>query len=90
MSEVKIIQTTPLELSSMISESVKTELEKFKKELSKSNSDEILLTREETCELLSINLSTLWSYTKKGKLPSKKIGNRVYYLKSEVLEALNS
>lgn len=90
MSEVKIIQTTPLELSSMISESVKRELEKFKKELSKSNSDEILLTREETCELLSINLSTLWSYTKKGKLPSKKIGNRVYYLKSEVLEALNS
>jgi len=89
MSEVKIIQTTPLELSSMISESVKRELEKFKKELSKSNSDEILLTREETCEFLSINLSTLWSYTKKGKLPSKKIGNRVYYLKSEILSALN-
>ena len=90
MNEVKIIQTTPSEISSIISESIRTELEKFKKELEKSNSDEILLTREETCELLSINLSTLWSYTKKGKLPSKKIGNRVYYLKSEVLEALNS
>jgi predicted DNA-binding transcriptional regulator AlpA len=90
MSEVKIIQTTPSEISSIVSESVKKELEKFKLELAKSNSNENLLTREETCELLSINLSTLWSYTKKGKLPSKKIGNRVYYLKSEILEALNS
>lgn len=90
MSEVKIIQTTPSEISSIVSESIRTELEKFKKEFAKSNSDDTLLTREETCELLSINLSTLWSYTKKGKLPSKKIGNRVYYLKSEVLEALNS
>lgn len=90
MSEVKIIQTTPSELSSLISDSVKKELENFKRELSKSNSSEDLLTREETCELLSINLSTLWSYTKTGKLPSKKIGNRVYYLKSEILEALNS
>jgi len=90
MSEVKIIHTTPSELSSLISDSVKKELENFKLELSKSNSNEELLTREETCKLLSINLTTLWSYTKKGKLPSKKIGNRVYYLKSEILEALNS
>ncbi|MGS2727522.1 helix-turn-helix transcriptional regulator [Psychroserpens sp. BH13MA-6] len=90
MSEVKIIQTTPSELSSLISSSVKKELENFKLELDKSNSSEDLLTREETCKLLSINLSTLWSYTKKGKLPSKKIGNRVYYLKSEILNALNA
>ncbi|MGG5486908.1 helix-turn-helix transcriptional regulator [Gaetbulibacter sp. PBL-D1] len=90
MSEVKIIQTTPSELSTLISDSVKKELENFKKELSKTDNSDSLLTREETCQLLSINLSTLWSYTKKGKLPSKKIGNRVYYLKSEILKALNS
>lgn len=88
MSKVEIIQITPSELFSIVSDSVKKELDKFKQELDLSNSNEILLTREETCNLLSINLSTLWSYTKKGKLPSKKIGNRVYYLKSEILEAL--
>ncbi|MCT4662912.1 MAG: helix-turn-helix domain-containing protein [Tissierellales bacterium] len=90
MSQVKIIQTTPSELSSLISDSVKKELDKFKLELKKSNSNDDLLTREEACKLLNINFTTLWSHTKKGKLPSKKIGNRVYYLKSEILEALNS
>ncbi|WP_431107733.1 helix-turn-helix domain-containing protein [Winogradskyella poriferorum] len=90
MNEVKIVQTTTSELSHLISDSIKKELENFKLELSKSNFNEVILTREEACKLLSIDLTTLWSYTKKGKLPSRKIGNRVYYLKSEILEVLNS
>lgn len=90
MSEVKIIQTTPSELCSIVSNSVKKVLEEFHKEQSKSNSKDILLSRQETCDFLGINLSTLWHWTKKEKLTSKKIGNRVYYLKSDILEALNS
>ena len=30
------------------------------------------------------------NFLNKNKLNSKKIGNRVYYLKSEILEALNT
>lgn len=37
-----------------------------------------LLTRDEVCQLLKINRTTLWSYTKQKKLKSYGIGNRVY------------
>lgn len=47
-----------------------------------------LLTRLEVCKLLSINKTTLWKHTKSGKLKSLGLGNRVYYMKSEVLEAV--
>jgi hypothetical protein len=47
-----------------------------------------LLTRLEVCKLLSINKTTLWKHTKSGKLKSLGLGNRVYYKKSEVLDAV--
>lgn len=47
-----------------------------------------LLTRQETADLLNINVATLWRYTKNGKLKSYGIGNRVYYKLSEVLESV--
>jgi excisionase family DNA binding protein len=46
------------------------------------------IKREEACELLSINLSSLWKHTKSGKLKSYGIGNRVLYKRTEVLEAV--
>jgi excisionase family DNA binding protein len=47
-----------------------------------------LLTREEVCQLLNINKTTLWNYTKKDMLKSYGIGSRVYYKRDEVIEAL--
>ena len=52
-----------------------------------ANEDE-LLTREQACKLLSINKTTLWKHTKSGKLKSLGLGNRVYYKKNEVLQAV--
>lgn len=49
---------------------------------------EELLTRKKTCQILSINLSTLWVWTKKGRLKSYGCGNRVYYKRSEVEAAV--
>jgi predicted site-specific integrase-resolvase len=45
-----------------------------------------ILTRKETAELLNINLSTLWSWSKAGKLTSYGLGNKVFYKYSEILE----
>ncbi len=42
------------------------------------------LTRTEVKELLKVDLSTIHYWTKKGKLKSYGIGNRVYYKRSEV------
>lgn len=47
-----------------------------------------LITRDEVCKLLSFNKTSLWKHTKSGKLKSYGIGNRVYYKRNEVLEAV--
>ncbi|MGB5981419.1 MAG: helix-turn-helix domain-containing protein [Nonlabens sp.] len=47
-----------------------------------------LLTREQTAELLSISLGTLWSWTRKGILVSYRIGNKIMYKQTEVYASL--
>lgn len=46
------------------------------------------LTRNELAELLKCDISTIHNWTKKGKLISYGIGNRVYYKRNEVENAL--
>jgi excisionase family DNA binding protein len=46
------------------------------------------ITREQACELLSINKTSLWKHTKSGRLKSYGIGNRVLYRRDEVLQAV--
>ncbi|MCM8568899.1 helix-turn-helix domain-containing protein [Gramella jeungdoensis] len=47
-----------------------------------------LLTRQETANFFSIDLSTLHNWTNQGKLQSYGIGNRKYYKLSEIEGAL--
>ena len=76
------------DLKDLIKESVKSQLDDFAKELKVYNPDE-LLTREQTCEFLQIDSSTLWHWTNKGKVTAYGIGgNRRYYKKAELLESL--
>lgn len=49
---------------------------------------EQLLTREETCEFLKINSSTLWAWTNKSKVKAYAIGSRRYYKRSELMDCL--
>ena len=49
---------------------------------------EILLSRNEAAQLLSISLVSLWSLSKENIIPSYKIGKSVRYKKHEVLLAL--
>jgi excisionase family DNA binding protein len=53
-----------------------------------TNEQDILLTREETAKLFSISLVTLWEWTRKDIIPAYRIGNKVRYKKTEVLNAL--
>ena len=79
------INTT--DLTQLIKDGVKSQLEDFKKTLNTHNPDE-LLTREQTCKFLQIDSSTLWAWTNKGKVKAYGIGNRRYYKKAELLESL--
>lgn len=60
----------------------------LKKQKNTSKDDEVLLTRENTAEMLSISLVTLWKYTKDDIIPAYRIGTKVRYKKSEILLAL--
>ncbi len=57
-------------------------------QLQQKKHQEQLLTRTETAKYLKVDISTLWNWTKKGKLKAYGIGNRVYYKKNEIDEAL--
>lgn len=88
MKTIHLIEMTPEQLADLINEGVKSQLQEFKKELVKNTAGDELMTREETCKFLSVDSSTLWTWTKKGKVTAYGIGNRRYYKRSELLEAL--
>ena len=78
---------SPETLTELIKEGLKSQLEDFKNNFNTHSSDE-LFTREQTCEFLQIDSSTLWHWTNKGKVIAYGIGNRRYYKKAELLECL--
>lgn len=84
---IQLIQLTPTELINAFENSVNIKLEELKTSFQPKEPEE-LLTRSETSALLKINLTTLWNYTKQGKLISYGIGNRVYYKHAEVMQSI--
>jgi hypothetical protein len=84
-----LTQTSPKELSELIAEGVRKQIEAFKNEILAKDANDELMTREQACEFLQINPSTIWSWSKRGKVTAYGIsGNRRYYKRSELLEAL--
>lgn len=47
-----------------------------------------LVDTKQACELLNISRSSLVRYCNNGFLPKKKVGNRVFFLKSDVLNLI--
>lgn len=46
-----------------------------------------LLTPDETAKVLKVSKVTVWDWNKRGILQSRRIGNQVRYLRSEVMAA---
>jgi hypothetical protein len=86
-NSILLQNVSPEKFTELMTNVFKTQLEDFKKSLNTQNSDE-LLTREQTCDFLQIDSSTLWHWTNKGKVVAYGIGNRRYYKKAELLECL--
>jgi hypothetical protein len=76
------------QLQQLIGTSVKNGILELQKELQIKDDTEDLLTREETCNFLKIDSSTLWAWTNKGKVTAYGIGARRYYKRSELLQCL--
>mgnify|MGYP000660210942 FL=1 len=54
----------------------------------KSNSQSEFLSRKEVAKLFGVSLTTIWSWGKKGILSPKRIGNRILFVKSQVLDSV--
>lgn len=87
MQGIQILGITPEQLRTAISSDLKNQLDEIKRNFEPKRPTEFL-TRSETSALLKINLSTLYLWTKKGKLQSYGISGKVYYKRSEVESAL--
>ena len=68
----------------------------IREELSKKNPEQtldVLLTRQETADLLKVHPNTVSEWAKHGILNKSKMGNRDYYKRSEIfarMEELNN
>ena len=76
------------QLQQLINTSVKNGIQEFQNEIQSKDNSEELLTREQTCDFLKIDSSTLWAWTNKQKVKAYGIGARRYYKRSELLECL--
>ena len=85
---VQIEDISVEELTEIIAEKLVDKLEKRIATLISKQNDEELLTRTETAKILKVELTTLWSWTKKGKITAYGIGNRVYYKRGEIMKSL--
>ena len=74
----------PEDLLAMFNE-LKAEIKELKSLQTKE--PDSFMTREKVAEMFECDLSTLYHWTKKGKLIPRGMGNRVYYLRSEVMAA---
>lgn len=87
MQQIQLFQVTPEQLQNAIVNGVKTHLDDLKKNF-QPKEPTTYLSRQETADLLKVDLSTLWNWQKKGILIPKGIGNRVLYDRKEVDNAI--
>ena len=84
-----LLETLTVEqLQQLIGTSVRNGIQEFQKELQTKDNSEELLSRDETCQFLKIDSSTLWAWTNNGKVKAYGIGARRYYKRSELMECL--
>ncbi len=86
-SIIQFIQLSPEELENRICNRFKTEIDNLKSEFHLKNPEEYL-TRTYVKKLLEVDMSTIHNWTKSGKLKAYGIGNRIYYKRTEVEQAL--
>lgn len=87
-----LVQLTANDLMLLIREAVKEEIQKITNviQLNPKEKESELLSRKQTAELLNVSETTLFLWNRDKVLEHKKLNNRVYYIKSEVLNKLKT
>ena len=87
--QLQIDNTNSEEFTTYILTRFDSKLQKYfkKYEIPKKDNEE-LFTVEETINFLKCSKQALWNWRKNGILPSYRLGNRVYYKKSDIYKKL--
>lgn len=85
-----LIQISPEQLSQMIISGIREELQKFQSVSGEKSNNKDLMTRKEVCDYLQCSETSLWAWTKNGKISATKVGKKkVLYRKKDVDTFLN-
>ena len=87
MENSTILHNVSPEQITALFEELKNQLAELKQNFEPKTPAEYL-TRSEVAKMLSCDLSTIHNWCKKGKLKPMGIGNRVYFLRSDVENAI--
>ena len=88
---IQLLQISTEELTNLIKEGIKPELENLlKKCLSEFSKEDEYLSRQDTADFFKVSLPTIHDWTKKGILKPYKMGNRTYYKKTELIAKIQS
>lgn len=88
-TQTHVYQITPQELTDNILIGVDCRLKEFfDKYQPLIKDEEELMTVDETIKFLKCSKQALWNWRKNGILPSYRLGNRVYYKKSDIYQKL--
>ena len=86
-----LIQISPEQLSEMIISGIREELQKFQSVSGEKSNKKDLMTRKEVCDYLQCSQTSLWDWTRKGKIIVTKVGKKkVLYRKNDVDTFLNN
>ena len=85
-----LIQISPEQLSEIIISGLREELQKFQSVSGEKSNNKDLMTRKEVCDYLQCSQTSLWDWTRKGKIIATKVGKKkVLYRKKDVDTFLN-
>lgn len=80
---------TPQDLQECVNEAVRLAINAQHSMIEKKQEVESdLMTVDETLKFLKCSKQALWNWRKNGVLPSFRLGNRVYYKKSDIYAKL--
>lgn len=87
MKVIQITDLTPDELQSLLKETISLVINQHQNSV-KTIDDEVYYTRKQVASLFDVELSTIHNWSKKGILHPVGLGNRVYFKRSEIEQAL--
>ena len=86
--KIQIQDITFDELADAVAEKLISKLKGYIDQKETQKDDDVYLTRKEVAEYLKISLTTVDHWSNNGILIASKIGNRVYFQKSELKKSI--